>query len=354
LSIRGTCIVVFTCCAPWYSSGIARAFGGTLDDAKIIRNDGRGLFFCMTAPGLENPSGVAAASDASAYYVAGRGSDRVYVFDATGAFLFSFTGGGLTAPTGLDLTSDDGVLYVCSSATDDVKVFSGTGAFVSAFGSGQLDDPRDLAVTSDDAVVYVASRGTGDIRVFKTTGEFLFPITRPGGNLDPVGVVLTSNDAVLYVANAALGTIERFSADGAYLGSAGVPVAGARDVALTSDDGLVYVARMTPPGVDVLDAPGDSLLLGIPGGQVSAETHLTLALDDALFAVTNYRCHLPDFDCDGDVDLTDFVSFQLCYGGSNNPPAPSCPECVDANLDGDGDVDLADFLIFQQNFTGSR
>ena len=60
-----------------------------------------------------------------------------------------------------------------------------------------------------------------------------------------------------------------------------------------------------------------------------------------------------DFDGDGDVDLSDFVTFQLCFGGSNNPPAPTCPPGIDADLDGDGDVDLADFLIFQQNFTGS-
>jgi len=61
-----------------------------------------------------------------------------------------------------------------------------------------------------------------------------------------------------------------------------------------------------------------------------------------------------DFDGDGDVDLTDFTQFQLCFGGSNNPPAPTCPPGVDADCDNDGDVDLADFIIFQQNFTGSR
>jgi len=61
-----------------------------------------------------------------------------------------------------------------------------------------------------------------------------------------------------------------------------------------------------------------------------------------------------DFDGDGDVDLSDFTQFQLCFGGSTNPPAATCPPGVDADLDGDGDVDLADFLIFQQNFTGSQ
>jgi len=58
-----------------------------------------------------------------------------------------------------------------------------------------------------------------------------------------------------------------------------------------------------------------------------------------------------DFDDDGDVDLVDFITFQLCFVGSNNPRAPGCAR---PDLDGDGDVDLADFLIFQQHFTGSR
>jgi len=61
-----------------------------------------------------------------------------------------------------------------------------------------------------------------------------------------------------------------------------------------------------------------------------------------------------DFDGDGDIDLSDFTQFQLCFGGSNNPPSPTCPAGVDADCDGDGDVDLADFLVFQQCFTGSQ
>jgi len=62
---------------------------------------------------------------------------------------------------------------------------------------------------------------------------------------------------------------------------------------------------------------------------------------------------LGDLDGDGDVDMADFLLFQLCYGGSSNPPALTCPPGVDADFDLDGDVDLADFLVLQQNFTGS-
>jgi len=61
----------------------------------------------------------------------------------------------------------------------------------------------------------------------------------------------------------------------------------------------------------------------------------------------------PDFYADCDVDLEDFTVFQLCFGGSNNPPAPTCPPGVDADMDDDGDVDLDDFTIFQLCFNGS-
>ena len=94
--------------------------------------------------------------------------------------------------------------------------------------------------------------------------------------------------------------------------------------------------------------------------EVSMEPFLPAADDGALTVLTasitgpsaaGGPCG--DFDGDGDVDLTDFTQFQLCFGGSNNPPAATCPPGVDADCDGDGDVDLADFLVFQQNFTGS-
>lgn len=55
-----------------------------------------------------------------------------------------------------------------------------------------------------------------------------------------------------------------------------------------------------------------------------------------------------DCDEDGDIDLVDFGSFQLCFSGAG-PAAPGC-ECAD--FDQDGDVDLIDFGEFQLAFTG--
>jgi hypothetical protein len=59
-----------------------------------------------------------------------------------------------------------------------------------------------------------------------------------------------------------------------------------------------------------------------------------------------------DFDGDGDVDLTDFAFFQLCYTGSESPFMDS--DCVRGDNDLDGDVDLGDFSDLLLTFTGPQ
>ena len=56
-----------------------------------------------------------------------------------------------------------------------------------------------------------------------------------------------------------------------------------------------------------------------------------------------------DTDCDGDVDLSDYVTLQGAYSGSGGHVT-----VLKADLDGDGDADLADVLWFQAEFTGSK
>lgn len=62
--------------------------------------------------------------------------------------------------------------------------------------------------------------------------------------------------------------------------------------------------------------------------------------------------HNWDHDSDGDVDLGDFSQFSLCFGGSLNPPAGTCPPGVDADCDNDSDVDQTDFYSLSLAFTG--
>jgi len=57
-----------------------------------------------------------------------------------------------------------------------------------------------------------------------------------------------------------------------------------------------------------------------------------------------------DADEDGDVDLADFTSFQVCFNGPNRPHRRE--GCGGADFDSDGDVDLADFTSFQLCFNG--
>jgi hypothetical protein len=61
-----------------------------------------------------------------------------------------------------------------------------------------------------------------------------------------------------------------------------------------------------------------------------------------------------DLDLDGDIDLTDFANFAMCFDGPNRGASANCPRDVSADLDGDGDVDLGDYAVLSTNFTGAR
>ena len=56
-------------------------------------------------------------------------------------------------------------------------------------------------------------------------------------------------------------------------------------------------------------------------------------------------------DCDGDLDLSDFLAFQRCFTG---PGSALGDDCGCADIDGDGDADLADLVSFQARFTGAK
>lgn len=60
----------------------------------------------------------------------------------------------------------------------------------------------------------------------------------------------------------------------------------------------------------------------------------------------------PDFDSDGDVDMTDFAHLQLCFSGADNPQED--PDCESAHLDADTDVDVNDAALFTNCLSGSN
>jgi hypothetical protein len=77
------------------------------------------------------------------------------------------------------------------------------------------------------------------------------------------------------------------------------------------------------------------------------ENHATVDyVPETLYQATWYRA---DLDGDGHVDLSDFATFAICFGGAGvitPPPGCSQRDFSWSDLDGDGDVDLADFATF--------
>ncbi len=97
-----------------------------------------------------------------------------------------------------------------------------------------------------------------------------------------------------------------------------------------------YDLRSLPPG-----SYSATITIADPAGTNSPQ-EITVSLV--------IRLHPVDLDTDGDVDLSDFGLFQLCYNGPNRSPTANCS--VDADLDDDGDVDLTDFGQFQGCYNG--
>jgi hypothetical protein len=58
-----------------------------------------------------------------------------------------------------------------------------------------------------------------------------------------------------------------------------------------------------------------------------------------------------DFDEDGDVDLDDFASLQLCLGAEH--VSQNNPGCVEADLNDDNNVDQTDLQEFMGCMNGS-
>ncbi len=112
-----------------------------------------------------------------------------------------------------------------------------------------------------------------------------------------------------------------------------------RDVTGDGIDDALFGFRIADCGF----VPGDTS--GWLKGQLLNGTNVMD--DDAIDAMT---CPVADADGDGDVDISDFGRFQLCFNGANRPPTQA--GCDDADFDDDNDVDLADYQFFQACYNG--
>jgi hypothetical protein len=102
-------------------------------------------------------------------------------------------------------------------------------------------------------------------------------------------------------------------------------------------------------GGEMFTTGGDFELSGTVG-QPDANTIVMTGGDFELTGGFWFGCVPGDCDCDGDVDLHNFVEFQTCFlGPGGGLPEADCA-CFDFNAD--ADVDLGDFAAFQRAFTG--
>ena len=211
---------------------------------------------------------------------------------------------------------------------------------------------------SDGTWLYAANNDTAGDSVFfrldpaSGSGPQIFTTTRRYDGI-------TSMNGLLYISVGS--QIEERTAAGTLLRT--LAIAGAGLLRGLGDDGTNLFACDAATGMlyeisvvdgSVLDSAPGPWPPGFPSLDSLEHHRGRLYLGEVNTQVIYVFGPCGDYDCDGDIDLSDFTIFQLCFGGATNPPAPTCPPGVEADCDGDFDVDLADFLIFQQNFTGSE
>lgn len=84
-------------------------------------------------------------------------------------------------------------------------------------------------------------------------------------------------------------------------------------------------------------------------GTLGVHMHFTPS-NDGMYAIQ--VIHVGDADEDGDIDLVDFGTFQICFTGPSGTASEQCGGTFD--FDGDNDIDLSDFGEFQLSFTGPQ
>jgi hypothetical protein len=250
----------------------------------------------------------------------------------------------VVAPAGFNGTDvDPGDLLILDSGADG----NGTNAIYLYRPSAPFGNPAaygEFFMTSGDFGAYVSDWGT-DLD-FSPDGSSLY--------------VSLSSDVILEVD--ADGTIVR------ELTLTGGPLSNIEGIEVNPADGRIWVADDTLDQVwsyDPVTGDGRAELTFVLGGETRLDYNINFPVPSMKFTADGSRLVItdtgaegwlwvldterpigPDYDCDGDVDLSDFGVLGGCLEG------PGEPTCAGVDLDGDEDVDLGDFAVFQKCFSG--
>lgn len=113
----------------------------------------------------------------------------------------------------------------------------------------------------------------------------------------------------------------------------------------------VAFTAISPGNVNFSTGPGD-FRFALAGGMPPLDFDQDVVFGPPANVLLAEPHQLGDFDCDGRVDLDDYMAFQLCLTG----PLALAGSCVDEgpDLNADGSVDLLDFAILERIFTGAN
>ncbi len=135
-----------------------------------------------------------------------------------------------------------------------------------------------------------------------------------------------------------------------------------RDVVYAPDGSLIWTDAFTDRiwrlydinmDGDYNDLGETTFIYDSAAAGAAGQPSIPLMLSCAVTRAVRNTC--PDLDGDGNVDLNDFATLALCFGGTGvTDPPLGCPlaDFLAADCDGDGDVDLNDFASFATAFPG--
>lgn len=380
-----------------------------VDRVAVYFNNGDGTFGVpVDVPtGAGTGPGYVAAADLDGdtdldLAVALQNSNTVLVLLNNGAGTFSSSGsfavdqnprsiaaGQLDGDTDVDLavvnrdSNNVSILLNNGNATFAAATNVAVGADPRAVASGDLDNDTDvdLAVTNHDdrTVSILSNNGTGGFTVSTTlsVGADLRPDGIDAGDLDGDSDV----DLAVATSGNGLNVASIFTNDGvgAFSGPVNYPVGGVNPGRLLlSDldcdgDPDVVTLNVDSGDVSLLPNAGDAtfgaatlLTVGTSPDHAAAEdldgdrvSDLVVTNRDSNnFSLLFNNSAIPadgDAEDDGDRDLRDFASLQICFSGPNSGPsflAPG-PTCLNNfDFDCDGDIDLDDHTAFVDLLSG--
>jgi DNA-binding beta-propeller fold protein YncE len=181
------------------------------------------------------PGGVAIDPTTHNIVVADINNNRVQIFDSTGAFLSQFGSPGsgkgqFTAADGIAIDPTSHNIIVTD--VNRVEIFDAAGSYLSQFGTfgagnGQFNLPGGVAIDPTTRNIVVADINNNRVQIFDSTGAYLSQISTFGGGSGqfqhPVFVTIDPTSHNIIVADSGNNEVEILDSMGAYLRGLTIP-----------------------------------------------------------------------------------------------------------------------------------